>query len=66
MSLICGLSGKEDIEAKRKFEEHLRKVSELKQDPVARVCLNLGLVVILLCGVFLYVFWSFWRLDAST
>ncbi|KAK3105233.1 hypothetical protein FSP39_020356 [Pinctada imbricata] len=65
MGLLCGLNEKEDPEAKRKFEQHLRKVSELKQDPVAHVFLSIGLVVILAIGVFLYIFWSYWRLDES-
>ncbi|KAK3102789.1 hypothetical protein FSP39_013921 [Pinctada imbricata] len=62
LSLLCGFqSDKERAETVRKLEEHLRKVSELKQNPVVRVFLNIGLVTVLSLGLFGYVFFSFYR-----
>ena len=62
LNLLCGIQDKAaDFEASRKLEEHLQKVSQLKQHPVARVFLNIGLVGILALGTFFYIFFSVWQ-----
>lgn len=62
INCICGFSNKEqDLEQRLAMQKHLEKVAQLKQQPVARVCLNIGMVAILLLGTFLYIFWSLWK-----
>lgn len=64
LHIFCGFGGKGiDEEKEKAMQRHLEKVSELKQDPVARIVLNIGMVVILFCGTFLYFFWSFWQYE---
>lgn len=64
LKYLCG-AGKHDENEDEKLKEHMAKVAELKQDKMAAVCLNIGLVVILLIGTFLYFFWSFWRYEPA-
>ena len=62
LKYLCG-AGKQDEDEDEKLKEHMAKVAELQQDKMAAVCLNIGLVVILMIGAFLYFFWSFWRYE---
>ncbi|KAL5013821.1 hypothetical protein ScPMuIL_008091 [Solemya velum] len=64
INYICGFNNKkQDQEQKLTMQKHLEKVAQLKQHPVARLCLNIGMVIILLLGTFLYIFWSLWRYE---
>lgn len=64
LKYLCG-AGKHDENEDEKLKEHMAKVAELKQNKMAALCLNIGLVVILLIGTFLYFFWSFWRYEPA-
>ncbi|XP_033759264.1 sodium/myo-inositol cotransporter-like [Pecten maximus] len=62
LHIACGFGGKGvSEEEERAMQKHLEKVSELKQNPTIRIVLNIGLVMILLCGAGLYIFWSYWQ-----
>lgn len=62
INVLCGF-GKtdQDDEKTRALEEHIRQVQSLKQSTAAHVLLTFWLVVILLIGIFLYFFWSYWE-----
>ena len=62
LKYLCG-AGRQDEDEDEKLREHMAKVAELQQDKMAAVCLNIGLVVILMIGAFLYFFWSFWTYE---
>lgn len=61
LNYVCGFSGRYDEVKERELRAHMEKVSQLKQDPVAKLILTIGLILILSIGVFLYFFFSFWK-----
>lgn len=62
LKYLCG-AGKGNEEEDLKLKEHMAKVAELKQDKIAAIFLNIGLVFILMIGAFLYFFWSYWKYE---
>jgi hypothetical protein len=62
LKYLCG-AGNQSEEEDEELKKHMAKVAELKQDKLATICLNIGLVLILSIGAFLYFFWSFWRYE---
>lgn len=66
MNYICGFtSDKVDVEQERKLQAHMEKVAKLEQNKYAKICLNIGLVLILCIGAGLYIFWSFWKYEPN-
>ena len=63
LNYICGITDKVDEEKERELRIHMEKVANLKQNKYAKIGLNIGLVTILSLGVFLYIFWSFWKYE---
>ncbi|KAH3825204.1 sodium/myo-inositol cotransporter-like [Dreissena polymorpha] len=61
LNLVCGLTTEVDEEKERQLQMHMEKVASLRQNRCAKIGLNIGMVMILGLGVFLYVFFSFWK-----
>ncbi|KAL4221339.1 Sodium/myo-inositol cotransporter [Mactra antiquata] len=60
---LCGITSQVDEKKEEELRVHMEKVATLKQDKYAKIVLNCGLVLILGIGVFLYIFWSFWKYE---
>lgn len=62
LNYICGFHQHGDIDDAKEeaLRKHMEKVASLKQNKYAKIGLNIGLVIILCIGIFLYIFWSFW------
>nr|KAG5694947.1 hypothetical protein BaRGS_031230 [Batillaria attramentaria] len=60
ISLICGIKAdtEEEEEQLSIMKQHLKDVASMKQNPVAKLLLGIGVVFIMLLGVAMYVFWS--------
>lgn len=65
LNYVCGITEKVDEEKERQLRIHMEKVAALKQNKYAKIGLNIGLVFILSLGVFLYIFWSFWKYEPN-
>ena len=67
VNYLCGFQqhGEVDKEAEEAMKKHMEKVASLKQNIYAKIFLNIGLVIILSGGAFLYIFWSFWRYEPN-
>ena len=56
---FCGFDDSADgIQSQRQQQEHLRKITSLKQDPKAKLFLNINLAFLVCLATFLYVFFS--------
>lgn len=67
MNYICGFHqhGEIDQEAEAALKKHMEKVASLRQNKYAKIGLNIGLVLILCIGTFLYIFWSVWKYEPN-
>ncbi|XP_060561955.1 sodium/myo-inositol cotransporter 2-like [Ruditapes philippinarum] len=63
LNYVCGITNEVDEEKERQLRLHMEKVACLEQNKYAKIGLNIGLVIILSLGVFLYIFWSFWKYE---
>ncbi|XP_052760159.1 sodium/myo-inositol cotransporter-like isoform X1 [Mya arenaria] len=63
LNFVCGLTTEVDEQKERQLKIHMEKVASLKQNKYAKVGLNIGLVIILCLGAFLYFFFSFWKYE---
>ncbi|CAH1796389.1 unnamed protein product [Owenia fusiformis] len=63
MSLKDWLCGFDSIgeESQTKEKQRILIITSLKQDKMAKYCLNFGLIVILALGTGMYIFWSTWK-----
>ncbi|CAH1791826.1 unnamed protein product [Owenia fusiformis] len=56
---FCGFDTTEEgLQTALKHEAHLQKITSLKQDPRAKIFLNINLVIIFIIGIFLYIYFS--------
>lgn len=65
LNYVFGITNEVDEEQERKLKMHMDKVASLKQNKYAKIGLNIGLVIILSLGVFLYIFFSFWKYEPN-
>ena len=60
LQFFCGMS--DDVESEKKTAEeqaeHLRDITSLKQNPIAKMVLRANLILILCIAVFMYIFFS--------
>ena len=61
LSFVCGISDHQMSEEEMRKEDFVASIKSLDQNPTAKIGLTVGLVVILVIGVFLYCFWSLWQ-----